>query len=198
MGVVDRYKLRLERKRWLLRAHRKSRQLRVLADRTDQIRASDILLFSTLRNEQIRLPYFFDYYRKLGVNHFLMVDNASQDGGDDWLIDQPDVSLWQTSASYRRARFGVDWLNWLQMKYAHGHWALVVDVDEFLVYPHCDTRSLRCLTDWLDASSIRSFGALLLDMYPEGAVQDAKYNEGDNPLELAPYFDAGNYMVSKN
>lgn len=198
MGVVDRYKLRLERKRWLLRAYRKSRQLSVLADRTDQIRDGDILLFSTLRNEQIRLPYFFDYYRKLGVNHFLMVDNASKDGGDEWLIDQPDVSLWQTNASYRRSRFGVDWLNWLQRCYGHGHWTLVADVDEFLVYPFCDTRPLQALTDWMDASSIRSFPAMLLDMYPKGPIDAQTYTEGQNPMEIASWFDSGNYQISKN
>ena len=72
------------------------------------------------------------------------------------------------ASSYRRSRFGVDWLNWLQRKYAHGHWTLTVDPDEFLVYPFCDTRPLRALTDWLDASSIKSFSAMLLDMYPKG------------------------------
>ncbi len=198
LGVLDQYKLRLERKRWLLRAYRKSRQLSVLADRTGQIRKNDILLFSTLRNEQIRLPYFFEYYRKLGVNHFLMVDNASSDDSDAWLIDQPDVSLWQTSSSYRRSRFGVDWLNWLQRTYGHNHWTLVADVDEFLVYPFCDTRSLEALTDWMDASSVRSFPAMLLDMYPKGPIDAQKYAEGQNPLEIASWFDSGNYQIQKN
>lgn len=198
MGAIETYRLRLERKRWLIRAFRRRRQLKQVADRTDQIKPGDILVFSTLRNEKIRLPYFFDYYRKLGVDHFLMVDNGSTDGGRDWLADQPDVSVWTTQASYRRARFGVDWLNFLQMKYGHGHWSLVVDVDEFLVYPFCDTRPLQALCDWMDASSIRAMPSMLLDMYPKGPIDTQPYAEGQNPFEIASWFDSGNYMIERN
>jgi hypothetical protein len=89
-------------------------------------------------------------------------------------------------------------LNWLQMRHAHGHWCLVVDPDEFFVYPFCDTRPVRALTDWLDASSIRSFGAMLVDMYPKGGLKNAKYLKGENPLDVAPWFDSGNYSIKKN
>lgn len=198
MGVWQSYRLRLQRKRWRIRAFRKRRQLKSIQDRTKQIKKGDILVFSTLRNEDIRLPYFLKYYREMGVNHFIMVDNDSDDGGRDYLADQSDVSLWATKGSYKRARFGVDWLNWLQMKYAHGHWCLVVDPDEFLVYPFCDTRPLRALTDWLDASSIKSFGAMLLDMYPKGRIDDVPYQRNQSPMDIAMWFDAGNYSIYKN
>ncbi|WP_432448582.1 glycosyltransferase family 2 protein [Aliiroseovarius marinus] len=198
MGAVRSYRLRLQRKRWRIRALRKRRELTSVADRTSQIRPGHILSFSTLRNERVRLPYFLSYYRDMGVNHFLIVDNGSDDGSREYLAEQEDVSLWSSQASYKRARFGVDWLNWLQRKYAHGHWCLVVDPDEFLVYPFCDTRSLKALTDWLDASSIKSFGAMLLDMYPKGSMDAQPYLEGQDPMEIASWFDSGNYMIQKN
>ena len=198
MGVWQSYRLRLQRKRWLLRAWRKRRELRCVSDRTEKITPGDILLFSTLRNEQIRLPYFLQYYRDMGVNHFLLVDNDSTDGSIGYLADQPDVSLWHTRHSYKRARFGVDWLNRLQSRYADGHWSLVVDCDEFLIYPFCDTRPLRALTDWLDASSIKSFSAMLLDMYPKGPLDAQPYKPGQDPIEIANWFDAGNYTISRN
>lgn len=192
------YVLRIARKRWRIRAIRKRRELTVVADRTRSIGSADILVFSTLRNERIRLPYFLRYYRDLGVGHFLIVDNGSDDGSREYLLDQPDVSLWSSTASYKRARFGVDWLNWLQMHHGHGHWTLVVDPDEFLVYPFCDTRPLRALTDWLDASSIRSFGAMLVDMYPKGDITAMPYADGQDPFEIASWFDSGNYTISRN
>lgn len=198
MGVWQSYRLRVLRKRWRLRAMRKRREMRPVTLRTDQIKPNDILLFCTQRNEKIRLPYFLDYYRAQGVNHFFFVDNDSSDGSLDYLADQPDVSLWHTRASYKRSRFGVDWLNALQMKYADGHWALVVDPDEFLIYPFCDTRPLRALTDWLDASSIKSFSAMLLDMYPKGRLDEQPYQEGQDPIEIASWFDSGNYTLKKN
>ena len=162
------------------------------------MRKHDILLFATLRNERIRLPYFLKYYRNLGVNHFFMVDNGSDDGSREYLEKQSDVSLFHTTASYKRARFGTDWLNWLQRKYAHGHWSLVVDVDEFLVFPFCDSRPIRALTDWLDASEVRAFSAMLIDMYPKGAIAEQTYQDGQNPLEIVHWFDSGNYMIAKN
>lgn len=198
MGAWQSYRLRWQRKRWRIRALRKSRELRAVSDNTAKIRPDDLLLFATLRNEHVRLPYFLNYYRDMGINHFLVVDNDSDDGSFEMLAEQPDVSLWHTKKSYKRARFGVDWLNWLARKYAHGHWALTVDPDEFFLYPFCDTRPLRALTDWLDASSIKSFSAMLLDMYPKGPINDQPYLPGQDPLEIAQWFDSGNYTIKRN
>jgi hypothetical protein len=198
MGIWQSYQLRLRRKRFRIRAMIKRRELQPLVDRTRLIRPQDILLFSTIRNEDARLPHFISYYRTLGVNHFLIVDNGSTDGGLEFLSSQPDVSVWTTDASYKRSRFGMDWVTGLQMKHAHGHWCLVVDPDELLVYPFCDTRPLRALTDWLDASSIKSFGTMLLDMYPKGRIDHAPYTRGTDPIAVASWFDAGNYMISRN
>ncbi len=198
MGLWSRYKLRVERKRRRVRSLRKRRELDPVVDRTQNIRTDDILVFVTCRNEKPRLAYFLEYYRKLGANHFLFVDNDSCDGGREYLAGQPDVSLWTTKNSYKRSRFGVDWLNGLKAKYAVGHWVLVVDVDEFLVYPFCDSRPLGALTDWLDSASVKSFGTLLLDMYPKGDVNIAHCKEGQNPVEVAEYFDSANYFVERN
>lgn len=192
------YRFRNERIRWRIRAFRKRRELVPAVNRTAAIRPDDLLLFSTQRNEYARLPFFLNYYRDLGINHFLIVDNDSTDASRAYLSEQPDVSLWHTTASYKRARFGVDWLNWLQRRYGHGHWCLVVDPDEFLIYPFCDTRPLRALTDWLDASSIRSFSAMLLDMYPKGRLDEQPYDPGTNPMEIANWFDSGNYTLRRN
>ncbi|MEM6480250.1 MAG: glycosyltransferase family 2 protein [Pseudomonadota bacterium] len=198
MKLLESYGLRLRRKRHRLRALRKSFRLRRVSDRTKAIRPGDILLFSTLRDEYVRLPYFLKYYRELGVSHFLIVDNNSTDGSGDFLAQQKDVSLWHTSDSYRRAKFGVDWLNWLQRRYGHDHWTLVVDPDELFIYPFCDTRPIRALTDWLEVSQVRSFGAMLLDMYPKGRIDAYPYEPGQDPLEVACWFDPGNYTIEKN
>ncbi len=198
MGILGRYVLRLRRKRLRFRARRKQRELGVVADRTAAIAPGEILLFATLRNERPRLAYFLRYYRNLGVRHFLMVDNGSDDGSREYLERQKDVSLWSTPASYKRARFGMDWINALLMRHGHDHWCLTVDVDEFLIYPFCDTRPLPALCDWLDASAIRSFPAMLLDMYPKGRLDEQPYREGQDPIEITAWFDSGNYTFKRN
>ena len=50
-----------------------------------RVRREPILLFTCLRNEKVRLPYFLQYYRDLGVDHFLIVDNDSDDGSREYL-----------------------------------------------------------------------------------------------------------------
>lgn len=191
------YRLRWKRRRLLYRALRKRRQLTPVIDRTAQIGADDILAVSTVRNEIVRLPFFLDHHRKLGVRHFLFVDNDSEDGTRDYLARQPDVSLWSTRASYRLSRFGLDWMTWLQIKYAHGHWCLMLDADEILIYPHYETRPLPALTGWLERTGRRSFGTLMLDMYPKGPVRSHVYEAGENPFEALCWFDGGNYMIQK-
>lgn len=183
----------------LARALRSGWRLRVLSDRTDRIAPGDLLVFVTLRNENPRLPWFLDYYRRMGIAHFLAVDNGSDDGGPEYLAAQPDVSLWHADEGYKAARFGMDWQNHLLGRYGHGHWCLTVDPDEFLIYPHCDSRPLRALTDWLDASAQRSFPAMLVDVYPRGPL-DAQpaYRAGQDPLQIACWFDPASYTIRKN
>ncbi len=190
--------MRVRRRRRIWRGIWKSKELRAVENRTRDIRDGDILLFCTARNEQVRLPYFLKYYRELGVDHFLFVDNGSDDGTGAYLAQQQDVSLWHTEGSYRRATYGMDWLNGLMRRYGHGHWTLAVDPDEFLVYPFCDTRPVRALTDWLDESGLRSFSAMLLDMYPKGDPCESPYEAGRDPFETASWFDSGNYSQKLN
>ena len=49
-------------------AQKHGRRLRKVQDNTECIKASDVLLFCTLRNELTRIAYFLQYYRELGVN----------------------------------------------------------------------------------------------------------------------------------
>ena len=198
MGVWQSYRMRLRRKRYRIRAFRKRRELSPVADRTAAIATGGVLLFATIRNERIRLPYFLRYYREMGIDHFLIVDNGSDDGSREYLEAQTDVSLWSTGASYKASRYGIDWINWLLMRHARDRWVLVVDPDEFLIYPFCDTRPIQALTEWLDGQSIRAFSAMVLDMYPKGKIDAVPYREGQNPFEIANHFDSGNYMISKN
>lgn len=196
--LATRLRLRAERRRLIGRGRRALRALDPVADRTGAIAPGAILCFVALRNERARLARFLDHYRALGVGHFLVVDNASTDGGADLLRDQPDLSLWRTEASYKAARFGMDWMNGLLRRHGQGHWCLVVDPDEFLVYPRMDTRPLPALTAWLDGIGRRSFPAMLLDLYPEGPVEEAVLAEGADPLAIARWFDPASYTIRRN
>ncbi|MCX7286940.1 MAG: glycosyltransferase family 2 protein [Rhodobacterales bacterium] len=193
-GLLRAVRLRHRRQVLLARAVHRRRHLAVVADRSAAIRPGDILGFLCVRNEAERLPFLLAHHRKLGVCHFLIVDNASTDGTCELLSAQTDVSLWQTGASYKASRFGMDWLTWLMLRHGHGHWCLTLDADEILIYPHWQTRSLRALTDWLDTQGQVGLGALTVDLYPQGPVSG--YDDaGGDPLARLQWFDSGNYQV---
>ena len=187
------YRLRHKRRYLLLRAIHRRRHLSCIADRTAAIGRDDLLVFATMRNEAARLPWFLAHYRAMGVNHFLIVDNGSDDGTVERLAAEPDVSLWSTQKSYRLSRFGLDWVSWLLFRYGHGHWCLTVDADELLTIPHRDTRDLRDLTGWLDARGVPMMAALMLDLYPRGALSGAVCPPGTDPATVLNWFDADNY-----
>jgi glycosyltransferase involved in cell wall biosynthesis len=185
--------LRWRRRRYLWRAFRARHDLSHIVDKASTIRPNDILCFAVVRNEAVRLPYFLFHYRALGVQHFLIIDNDSTDDTKDLLTKQKDVSLWSTKASYRNSRYGVDWVTWLLMRYGHGHWCLTVDADELLTYPFDDSHDLGALTDKLTTIGARSFGALMLDLYPYGPVGDTHYEPGQDPRACLDWFDPPNY-----
>ncbi len=193
----DAYRLRWRRRRALWTSFRSRHQLRVVRDLTGAIKPDDILAVVVLRNEITRLPFFLEHYRRLGVTQFLVVDNGSDDGSAEYLAEQRDVSVWHTEHSYRASRFGLDWLTWLQIKYAHGHWCLMVDVDELLIYSDDQARNLRALTDWLDRQGRIGFGALMLDLYPKGALDQCAYTPGQDPRDVLQWFDPSPYRVER-
>ncbi|MCB1444685.1 MAG: glycosyltransferase family 2 protein [Rhizobiaceae bacterium] len=169
-------------------------QLAVKVNRTKNIKHSDVLLFMCLRNELFRLPFFCDYYRKLGVNHFLIIDNDSTDGVREWARSQPDVSLWHTKASYKESNFGMEWCNYLLRKYGTGHLCVTVDPDEFLVYPCMERRSLRDLGEFMKLEKREVFHTVMLDAYSDRPLHETVYRQGDDPFDVCPYFDRDGYI----
>ena len=194
-GLWQALRLRLKRRVLIARAIRKRRELRSITNRTGQIRKGAILCAMVLRNESVRLPWFLAHHRRLGVDHFLIIDNGSTDGSLDYLRAQPDVSLWQTGASYKKSRFGLDWLNWVLLRHGHGHWCLILDADELLVYPYHETRPLPALTGWLAGQGMRAMPAMMLELYPEGRLSAQEYQPGQDPLDVVNWFDSGNYSL---
>lgn len=194
-SLVDAYKLVWKRRRLRWRAFRSRHQLRSVIDKSAHVDRNAIRAFICLRNEMARLPYFLAHHRRLGVGHFYVVDNDSTDDGHAFLAEQPDVSLWHTTNSYRAARFGLDWINWLMARHGHGAWCLLLDADELLIYADYAKQDLHQLTEWLDRRGQHAFGALMLDLYPRGALGVAAAS--NDPLQVLEGFDAGPYRAAR-
>lgn len=152
-----------------------------------------LLCIACVRNEMLRLPYFLDYHRSLGIDRFLVVDNGSDDGTLDFLLSQPDVHVFFTGESYAASHCGVTWINHLLAAFADGHWCLTLDADELFVFPSCETSSLRTLTRYLDSEGAEGLKTFLLDMYADRPIADTNYPPGAPFLDTCRYFDWNTY-----
>ncbi len=179
-----------------IRSH--AAQLRPVHVHEEAIASSWSLLVCCARNELPRMPAFLDYYRRLGVAHFLIVDNQSTDGLSEYLSRQPDCSVWLADGSYKAANFGMDWCNHLLEQHAPGKWCITCDPDEFLVYPYCEQRGLRSLTRHMESLGQDSLFSVLVDAYGPGRLSQARLSGDTDPFALCPYFDRFNLTQRYN
>lgn len=152
--------------------------------------------FMVVRNEADRLPHVLAHHRRLGVSRFFVCDNGSSDGSLAILEAAPDCAVYRTAASFAAAGCGMDWINAMVAEHGQNRWCLFVDADEHLVYPHSDTLPLPAFCRFLDANGSEGVFALMIDMYPDGPLRDARPRP-DAPLEaICPLHDA-DYVVRR-
>jgi len=116
----------------------------------------------------VRLPFFLEYYRAKGIGQFFILDNDSEDGTRDFLINQKDVCLFYSREQYSQALCGFNWHEILLKRYGTHRWCLTLDIDEFFVYPHSEKISIKELCVALDREGANALRAPLLDMYADG------------------------------
>ncbi|MBV8139209.1 MAG: glycosyltransferase family 2 protein [Deltaproteobacteria bacterium] len=122
-----------------------------------------------VKNELNLLPHFLRHHRELGFEHFIFIDNDSDDGTTDYLVGQPDCVVYQTAESYRLTRGGVNWISDLLNIHVRGDWGIFLDCDELLVYQDMETTSFSTYFRRYATERVDSFYALMIDLYPDGS-----------------------------
>ncbi|MDE2027568.1 MAG: glycosyltransferase family 2 protein [Candidatus Omnitrophica bacterium] len=167
--------------------------MKLISSGIPQINNNELLLFVCTRNEVKRIPFFLEYYRLRGVDRFFFIDNDSRDETKEVLLSQKDVCLFQTDEPYSDSLYGINWQQALASKYGRNKWCLLVDMDEFLVYPHCEEVPIKDLCLSLDSEGKNAMKVMLLDMYADGFPSV----ETRQPLwEVFPYFDKDSHYLS--
>ncbi|MBE2179510.1 MAG: glycosyltransferase family 2 protein [Chthoniobacterales bacterium] len=151
-----------------------------------------VVAIAVVRNEALRLPRFLDHYRGLGVGKFFIVENNSTDDTAQLLAGQDDVCLYQTPASFERKE---SWIDLLLRRHAGERWCVVADADELLDFPESGRLGLPGLCAYMDSRGFNALHAVLLDLYPEGFLDDVAYAAGEDYFSRAWYFDPPENMV---
>lgn len=169
--------------------------LRIISRPITISRQSHILL-CVVRNESLRLPYLLSYYRKLGFDQFLFVDNGSTDGTTDFLLAQPDTAVLYTEDHFGAGPgAGLVWKNTILDRFCEGRWVLVADADELLVWPGSESESIQSLTGKFDRAGAEVLFTVMLDMYSERPFGQIGYRPGLPFTDCAPWFDRGPYTL---
>ncbi len=158
----------------------------------DITKEQKIYLLCVFRDEEILLPYFIDYYKSIGVTHFIMIDNVSEDNGVAYLRELKDVNIviYSAEGSFREAVFGSVWINELLNKYCIDQYCFVVDIDELFYINTNIYTNLHELIVSMESHGSNAIPCFLLDMYPK--VTNNNYQKGENFLEHSNYFDQYN------
>jgi hypothetical protein len=151
-------------------------------------RPGEVLALLVARNEALRLPDALASLRALGVDRVIVVDNLSADGTRE-VAQRAGAHVILAEEEYAASNFGVTWTNAVLDAHARGHWVLVVDADEQLVFPGSDRIGLKGLTAHLDALGSEALRTVLLDCFPPGPLAHAGYEPGASLAEAAPMFE---------
>ncbi|MCK1423154.1 glycosyltransferase family 2 protein [Bradyrhizobium sp. 180] len=154
----------------------------------------EIVAVGKLRNEMLRLPDFLRHHRRLGVGRFLAIDDRSDDGTRAFLLDQPDVHVFEIREPFAESSGGARWTSAVLDQFAPGRWALTLDADELFVYPGCERFDLRWLCRYLESTGADCMTAEMVDMYPRWLGGPERYHAGESLIAFSPYFDSDTYV----
>lgn len=156
---------------------------RIVEPLSGQLEAGRLTLFSVFRDEAFFAPAFFQHYRRLGVEQFVIVDDRSEDSTREFLHAQPDcVTL---ACTYR---YG-DWIRYrdptgtiqdlragiylkiaLPQAMAPDAYSLYVDADEFMILPPA-APDLPAVIHRLKCDAIRSVAASIVEFFPSTVAE---------------------------
>ncbi|HXQ14408.1 MAG TPA: glycosyltransferase family 2 protein [Caulobacteraceae bacterium] len=158
-------------------------------------------VFGIVRDENYFLPFFFDHYRALGAELFLIYDDRSGPATVDYLMQQADCVVLRSDSAFGDSFSQGDRgepRNLPQVlkervceTFLPGRWALTVDADEFLVLPS-GCASLPEFIGALEQAGQLFATAPMVDFYGE-TLERRNYPHNVDPFSGSPYFDAGPY-----
>lgn len=149
------------------------------------------VLICVVKNERIRMEYFFEHYRKIGISQFSIIDNNSSDGTKEICSVQDDVNLFSVDTEYSSAR-RVGWINQILTKYGRDRWYLLVDADELIDYVGSEEYTINHLIDKIKQQGGTRVLGLQVDFYPKEKLFSMK--DDNIEWDKCVYFDYDTYI----
>jgi len=154
----------------------------------------ELLVASVVRDGELYVGSFLDHYRRLGVRHFVFLDNGSTDRTVELLSGHDGVTVLRSSVPYRAYENAMK--TYLVRRFSTGRWVLFADVDELFDYPFSYRLGLRDLLRYLEAHRYRAVVAQMLDMFSERPLAEPPSDLGDDLRSRYPLYDLSDVRKS--
>mgnify|MGYP000246852319 CR=1 FL=1 len=162
-----------------------------------------LTLFSIFKNELFFCQSFFDHYRRLGVEQFLILDDGSTDGTKQFLEAQDDCVVLSSKLGFEdpveyhprpgvrtATRAAIFLKAAVPQFFLPNMYSLYVDADEFLILPP-GVANLSELVRDLRSRNLGAVASSLIDFYPIfiSSVSEHAPETSAEIFAMCPYFD---------
>lgn len=157
---------------------------------------NDPTVFVVVKNELERMKVFFDHYRRLGVEQFVILDNGSDDGTLEFLTKQEGTKVYQILDAFQTQKKEA-WIERLLVLNGIDRWCIVVDSDELLDYIGSEKHSLKEMIQKANRLGYKRIWGYMLDMY----AKDSLFSQSSTRepfLNYFRYFDKNSYILYRS
>jgi hypothetical protein len=137
---------------------------------------NECVIVCVLKNNKEYLDSFLKHYRNLGIRHFIFIDNNSEDGTADFLLQYTDVTLYSTNLPVKYYEYEIRRL--IIEKHCRNRWCLNINADELFDYPSSEKLPLYGLLEYLSSNKFTAMACHILRMYGDNRNSPTLANSG--------------------
>ncbi len=160
-----------------------------------EIPKDEVIMICCVRNDLNRVKKVYSHHKDIGINYMVFVDNMSDDGTREWLMQQ-EADVYSIDEDYHAGRKAA-WVREVQDIYGYDRWYLIVDSDELFSYVGMEEHTIKDVTEYAKKNSIKRVRSILLDMYSDHEAYQSRLYESEFDKEYC-YFDRDTYYMARD
>jgi len=144
----------------------------ILVKKRQEMGDIEPIVICAVRNDLDRIKMQVEHHRKIGIKHFIYIDNMSTDGTFEWLENQKDITLYRIESKFNASIKSAWWQLAIQRE-GYGKWYLILDSDELFAYPGMENMNIQKYIEFLKMKKISVITTPMIDMYSQNKLFEA-------------------------
>ncbi len=167
---------------------------------TTNLEKKDVVLICAFKNAKNLIELFIDHHRKIGINHFVFIDNDSSDESVKIITkysDDINVDIWYTNDKFEGFK-SCGWRQRMMAYYGVNRWYLDLDVDELFVYNGIESGGINKIVNYATKNGFKAIGSVMLDTYSSKPVLSITKIDSADIQKVYKYIDYDTYTKMDN